>query len=150
MSAKKETMNRELEIRSFEAADRNDVVALWNAVFADDPPRNAPNRVIDRKLRTQSALFLVGVWEGRVAAKVMGGFDGVRGWAYPLAVRADERRQAFGAQMMTQLESELLALGCPKLNLQVRTRNREVCAFYASLGYETDDVVSMGKLLIPG
>ncbi len=137
-----------LEVRSYQEPDRADVVALWKEAFPDDPPRNEPNLVIGRKQRNQSALFLVGLSRGRVAATVMGGFDGVRGWAYHLAVRADARRQAFGAQMMARLESDLVALGCPKLNLQVRTRNADVCAFYASLGYEVDDVVSMGKLLI--
>jgi ribosomal protein S18 acetylase RimI-like enzyme len=39
--------------------------------------------------------------------------------------------------------------GCPKLNLQVRSTNAEVLAFYARLGYAQDDVVSFGRRLIP-
>jgi ribosomal protein S18 acetylase RimI-like enzyme len=149
VSKGKEALDPGLEIRSFEERDRAEVVALWNEVFAEDPPRNAPNLVIDRKSQRQAELFLVGILEGAVAATVMGGFDGVRGWAYHLAVRVDARRQAFGALMMARLEAELIDLGCPKLNLQVRTHNKEVCDFYSSLGYQVDDVVSMGKLLIP-
>jgi ribosomal protein S18 acetylase RimI-like enzyme len=49
--------------------------------------------------------------------------------------------------MMAAAEQLLDELGCPKINLQVRSANAAVVAFYASLGYATDDVVSMGKRL---
>ena len=38
--------------------------------------------------------------------------------------------------------------GCPKINLQVRTSNRGVIAFYERLGFVQDDVVSLGKRLV--
>jgi len=41
------------------------------------------------------------------------------------------------------------ALGCPKLNLQIRTDNVAVQAFYKEIGFGIDDAVSMGKRLIP-
>lgn len=43
----------------------------------------------------------------------------------------------------------LLARGCPKLNLQVRATNEAVIAFYGKLGDGVEDIVSMGKRLIP-
>lgn len=49
--------------------------------------------------------------------------------------------------MMTALEERLLALGCPKINLQVRETNTEVLAFYQALGYSVDASVSLGKRL---
>ncbi len=51
--------------------------------------------------------------------------------------------------MMDAAEERLRALGCPKINLQVRTSNKEVIDFYKRLGYSIDDVVSMGKRLPP-
>lgn len=36
---------------------------------------------------------------------------------------------------------------CPKINLQIRTSNEAVVAFYAAIGYGNDNVVSMGKRL---
>ena len=45
-------------------------------------------------------------------------------------------------------EPKLTALGCPKLNLQVRAGNEAVIAFYESLGYSDDQTVSLGKRLI--
>ncbi len=41
----------------------------------------------------------------------------------------------------------LRAAGCPKINLQVRTSNAEVLAFYKAIGYGRDEVVSLGKRL---
>ena len=49
--------------------------------------------------------------------------------------------------MMAAAEKLLAELGCPKINLQVRSSNAAVLAFYESIGYATDDVVSMGKRL---
>ena len=38
-------------------------------------------------------------------------------------------------------------MGCPKINLQVRSSNANVIDFYKTIGYSVDDVVSMGKRL---
>ena len=49
--------------------------------------------------------------------------------------------------MMAAAEQVLDGLGCPKINLQVRSAKVCVLAFYASVGYAADGVVSMGKRL---
>jgi ribosomal protein S18 acetylase RimI-like enzyme len=41
----------------------------------------------------------------------------------------------------------LAALGCPKVQLQVRPENAGVIEFYERLGYATYQAVSMGKRL---
>ena len=51
--------------------------------------------------------------------------------------------------MMDEAERLLIARGCPKINLQVRSTNAAVIVFYQTLGYEIDEVISMGKRLIP-
>ncbi len=51
---------------------------------------------------------------------------------------------------MDEAESLLRAAGCPKINLQVRSTNAEVIAFYKRLGFTMDDVVSLGKWTLPG
>jgi ribosomal protein S18 acetylase RimI-like enzyme len=48
---------------------------------------------------------------------------------------------------MAEAEKLLRAAGCPKINLQVRTSNQAVVAFYRSIGYCRDEVVSLGKRL---
>ena len=50
---------------------------------------------------------------------------------------------------MQEGERLLLQRGCPKINLQVRSTNKVAIAFYNKLGYGVDDVISMGKRLIP-
>jgi ribosomal protein S18 acetylase RimI-like enzyme len=139
--------NPEFKIRPYRAADRDIVVSLWEVVFAGDPAWNAPIDVIERKLGVQPDLFLVGVLGERVVGTVLAGFDGVRGWVHHLAVLPELRRQGLAGQLMDRAEEKLLALGCPKLNLQVRRTNLAVVGFYESRGYAIDDVVSFGKPL---
>ena len=49
---------------------------------------------------------------------------------------------------MDEAEARLRALGCPKINLQIRSSNAEVIGFYRSLGFAADDSLSMGKRLV--
>jgi ribosomal protein S18 acetylase RimI-like enzyme len=48
---------------------------------------------------------------------------------------------------MASAEDALRALGCPKINLQVRSTNARVIEFYRQLGYLEDPVVCLGKRL---
>ena len=50
---------------------------------------------------------------------------------------------------MDEAERLLIARGCPKLNLQVRAGSAGVIDFYRKLGYVEEEMVSMGKRLIP-
>jgi ribosomal protein S18 acetylase RimI-like enzyme len=96
----------------------------------------------------QPELFLVGVHDGAVVATAMGGYDGHRGWVNYLAVAAGLRRRGWGRLLMDRVEAQLKKMGCPKLNIQVRSSNAEVLAFYERLGYRQDETVSLGKRLI--
>ena len=40
-------------------------------------------------------------------------------------------------------------MGCPKINLQVRSTNVHIIEFYKKIGYKIDNVVSLGKRLVP-
>jgi hypothetical protein len=51
--------------------------------------------------------------------------------------------------MMTHIETLLTGMGCPKLNIVIRSSNVDVVGFYNGLSYTQDDVVSLGKRLIP-
>jgi ribosomal protein S18 acetylase RimI-like enzyme len=78
----------------------------------------------------------------------MGGYEGHRGWINYLAVAPDQRRKGYGRLIMEEVERRIAEKGSPKINLQVRTSNTGVIAFYESLGYRADDVVGMGKRLV--
>ena len=136
-----------LQIRPYEAADEVAVVALWHACGLTRP-WNDPRRDIARKLTVQPELFLIATTGAGLVATAMVGFDGHRGWVNYLAVAPSHRHRSIGRVLMQEAERLLTALGCPKLNLQVRSANTEVLAFYRALGYAPDDVVAMGRRLI--
>jgi len=140
-------VNSKVEIRPYGSEDQTQVVALWKVVFPDDPPWNDPVSMIHRKLTVQPELFLVGQVNGRIVATVMAGFDGVRGWIHHLAVHADYRRKGIATMLMRSAEQGLEALGCPKVNLQVRATNIAVISFYRLLGYDIEERASLGKRL---
>ena len=79
----------------------------------------------------------------------MAGYEGHRGWINYLAVAKECRKQGIGRWLMGEAEARLRAAGCPKISLQIRSSNAEAVAFYRSLGFSMDDMVSMGKRLIP-
>jgi len=136
-----------LLIRAFRKGDEDAVVALWQACGLTRP-WNDPRKDIARKLTVQPELFLVGELDGKVVATLMAGFEGHRGWVNYLAVVPERRRQGFGRVLMLEAEERLLALGCPKANVQVRDSNQEALGFYKSIGYLQDEAVSLGKRLI--
>lgn len=133
-------------IRRFELADQDAVLRLWQRCDLVRP-WNDPRRDIARKLAVGRELFLLGLRDGVVVASVMGGYDGHRGWVNYLAVDPAWRRRGLGAAMMAALEQALRALGCAKINLQIRNSNLPAQGFYRALGYVGDKVVSMGKRL---
>ena len=140
-----------MRIRPFTRDDQTDdteaVVALWRDSGLTRP-WNDPYADIDRKLTTQPDLFLIGETDAGVAATAMIGFDGHRGWVYYLAVREGLRGTGAGRSLMAEAERLLIARGCPKIMLMVRSTNDDVLAFYDTLGYTADDVVVLGKRLI--
>lgn len=135
-------------VRSFGDADTAAVVALWRAAGLTRP-WNDPHRDIERRRALEDGLFLVAEDADGVVGSAMGGYDGHRGWVYYVAVDPDRRRRGIARALMAELERRLLARGCPKINLQVRTGNDEALAFYARLGFDVDATVGLGKRLIP-
>lgn len=137
-----------MQIRSFKESDRNAVIELWQACGLTRP-WNDPNTDISRKLAVQPELFFIGEVDQKVIASAMAGYDGHRGSVFYLAVSPEYQHRGFGQLLMRKIEDVLKAMGCPKLNIVVRSSNEAVLAFYSHLGYATDDVVSIGKRLIP-
>ncbi|NOX63444.1 MAG: GNAT family acetyltransferase [Chloroflexi bacterium] len=136
-----------MHIRAYQPTDEEAVIALWE-ICGLTRPWNNPKRDIERKLRVDPDLFLVGEVEGRLVAAAMAGYEGHRGWVNYLAVHPDFQRQGLGRRMMEEIEAKLIARGCPKINVQIRSDNEGVIAFYRQLGFRVDATVSMGKRLI--
>ncbi|NJL85352.1 MAG: GNAT family acetyltransferase [Leptolyngbyaceae cyanobacterium SM1_1_3] len=137
-----------MQIRPFKQSDESAVVALWDCCGLLRP-WNDPHQDIVRKLQVQPDLFLVGVLDRQIIATAMVGYDGHRGWINYFAVAATHRQQGYGHRLMSEVESRLHELGCPKINLQIRCDNLEAIRFYEQIGFEPDAVVSFGKRLLP-
>lgn len=135
-----------MEIRPFNRADEAAVISLWDQCGLLRP-WNDPKKDIERKLQVRPDLFLVGIVDEQIVATAMVGYEGHRGWINYLAVSPAHQRRGFGREIMTAAEARLRECGCPKINLQVRTSNQDVIDFYRSVGYQMDDVVSLGKRL---
>ena len=136
-----------MQIRPFRDSDEAAVIALWEAAGLTRS-WNDPRNDIERKRAVQREWFLVGTVDDAVMASIMIGYDGHRGWINYLAVDPAHRRHGHARTLMREAERLLAAAGCPKINLQVRTSNAQVIAFYQAIGYGQDDVVSFGRRLI--
>jgi ribosomal protein S18 acetylase RimI-like enzyme len=134
-------------VRTFATADEPAVVALWRVVFPDGRPWNAPEAIVARKCAQADGLFWVAILDGVLVGAMIAGYDGQRGWIYHLAVAPEARRRGVGRALVAEAERALAARGCPKVNLQVLPSNREVTGFYARLGWQVEERVSMGKTL---
>jgi ribosomal protein S18 acetylase RimI-like enzyme len=134
-------------IKQYTPEYENAVIELWHKCDLIRP-WNDPKKDIERKLKVEPELFLVGLVEGKVMTTVMGGYDGHRGWIYYLAVDPAHQGNNLGRQIMEAIEEKLIGMGCPKINLMVRAENADAVAFYERIGYKTEKLVNMGKRLI--
>ena len=136
-----------MRIRELRRGEEEAVVALWLAC-ALTRPWNDPRKDIERKLAHSPSLFLVGLDDDELVGSVMAGYDGHRGWINYLAVHPSWQVLGLGRALMVEAEERLRALGCPKINLQVREGNEAAAAFYDAIGYEQQELVDFGKRLV--
>ena len=136
-----------MKIRAYSPRDENAVIELWqrcNLIRS----QNNPKLDIERKLKVNPELFLVGLMDGKIVATVIGGYEGHRGWINYLGVDPDYQKAGLGRQIMEAVEEMITVLGCPKINLQIRGDNKVVVGFYESIGYATESIINMGKRLV--
>ncbi len=134
-------------IRSFHREDTDNVISLWkrcNLLVS----WNNPRLDIERKLKVNPDLFVVGEIDEKIIATAMGGYEGHRGWINYLAVAPEYRRKGLAKRVVQYLENKLKELGCPKINIQVRASNQEVIKFYDGIGYNKEELINFGKRLI--
>ena len=136
-----------MEIRVFRQDDFEEVITLWERCDLLRP-WNDPEMDIERKIKRDGSLFRVAEGAGEIVGTVMGGYDGHRGSAYYLGVHPEYRGRGIANALLSRLEKKLIARGCPKLQLLIREENDVVLGMYERLGYEHQDVLSLGKRLI--
>ena len=124
--------------------DGAEVISLWGRAGLTRPWNDAKS---DFRLAVEgSTSDILQLHLGNeLAATIMAGFDGHRGWVYYLGVCPQHRRKGLGRQMMEAAEQWLAEHHAPKIQLMVRDDNLEAIGFYQALGYETQPVVTLGR-----
>jgi ribosomal protein S18 acetylase RimI-like enzyme len=136
----------ELAVAPIADADVEAVIALWQRCGLVRP-WNDPASDIAFARRTPTAEILIGRHDGTIVAATMVGHDGHRGWIYYLGVDPEQQRKDFGRALMTAAEDWLRQQGVEKAMLVVRAENRQVRAFYDSIGYGVQERVVYAKWL---
>jgi ribosomal protein S18 acetylase RimI-like enzyme len=135
-----------LLLRPYSGDDEKKVIDLW-ARCGLLRSWNDPAKDIWRKCQVSPEWFIMAELNQKLVGTIMIGYEGHRGWINYLAVDPTVRRKGIGRSLMKRAEEVLQAVGCPKVNLQVRAGNDVAAEFYSSLGYAKDEVISFGKRL---
>ena len=128
------------------AADRAAVIALWQAAGLTRPWNDAGND-FDLALANPTSTVLLARGGDALVGSVMAGFDGHRGWIYYLATDPAQLGGGIGKALMRAAEQWLQGLGHPRVRLMVRADNLAARGFYTAIGYDDQDVVTMGRTL---
>ena len=126
--------------------DCGEVLALWKACGLTRPWNDA-TADFERAVNGVTSDILLLENEGHLAATVMVGDDGHRGWVYYLGVSPDHRGKGLGRTLMEAAETWLRERSAPKIQLMVRDDNESAIGFYKALGYEVQPVVTIGRKL---
>ena len=135
-----------LSIASIEDADMAEVIALWQRCGLVRP-WNDPAADIALARSGGNSDVLVGRADDAIAATVLVGHDGHRGWVYYVATDPDRRGRGYGRAIMNAAEVWLRAAGIAKLQLLVRRENAHAGAFYQSIGYAEAQTIVFAKWL---
>ena len=136
-----------IAFRPIADCDIEAVIALWQACGLTRA-HNDPHKDISFARGRSSSEVLVGEEKGAIIATVMVGHDGHRGMLYYLAVEPGRQGKGLGKAAVRAAEAWLKERGVWKINLLVRSENEKVRRFYESLGYEINEVFSMGRRII--
>lgn len=132
--------------RKYRASDAPRLAALWRASFPDYTGYNAPEAILAAKLAVDDHLYVIED-AGALLASCLVGYDGHRGWLYAVAVASSRRGEGLGRRIVEHAIERLRAMGCVKVNLQIRGGNDEVADFYRRLGFDIEERISMGRRL---
>jgi len=136
----------DLTVKPIEDGDITEVIALWQRCGLTRA-WNDPAADIALARKEANATVLLGRSDATLAASVLVGHDGHRGWVYYLTVDPDHRFKGYGRQIMLAAEGWLRSRGIENLQLMVRGDNPEVHAFYQSTGYFEQEHVVFAKWL---
>ncbi|MEP3225806.1 MAG: GNAT family acetyltransferase [Parasphingorhabdus sp.] len=133
-------------IRTATPADCQKITSLW-AQCNLTRPWNDSEADFHRAVSGASSDILYIEDKGLIIASVMVGEDGHRGWVYYLGVAPENQKTGLGRTLMAAAENWLQQRAAPKIQLMVRSDNHNAAGFYKALGYEVQDVMTIGRRL---
>jgi ribosomal protein S18 acetylase RimI-like enzyme len=137
-----------MKVRSFAIEDYEAVRRIWVASGLDIRPGDELQGVIS-KLTRDPELFLVAEDNKKIVGTVMGAWDGRRGWIYHLGVDPSAQRRGVASRMIKELEARMKSLNIPKVNALIYPWNDASVSFFASAGYQVEDMKEAQKWLGP-
>ena len=135
-----------VKIRPLRDGDVDGLISLWETCDLVRPWNDPRADIARARAAPQAEIFVVADGK-RIAAAVMAGHDGHRGWVYYLATAPGRRGAGLGKAVMAHAEDWLKSLGAVKVDLMIRAGN-PVAGFYAAAGYATEDRAVMAKWLV--
>ncbi len=139
-------MGKVPRIRSIRDGDVDGLIQLWRECDLTRPWNDARADIARARAAPQSEIFVVPDGK-RIAASVMAGHDGHRGWVYYVATAPARRGAGLGKALMAHAEDWLKSLGAVKVDLMIRAGN-PVAGFYDAAGYAREDRWVMAKWLV--
>ncbi len=137
----------ELDVRDYRADDFDAIVDLWRKTgllrWYNDPAVD-----LGRWTDAPNARVLIGIRQEAVAATLVVGHDGHRGWLYYLAVDPKRRGRGYARILAGHAERWLVEQGIPKAHAMIRAENLGSRAIYDALGYESNPVAVVQKWLV--
>ncbi len=131
-----------MKIEKFSMKFYDEVIELWKNAGISVGSSDSKHEV-EKMLKRNPDLFLIGTLKEKIISVVMGGFDGRRGYIHHLAVNPTYQRKGYGTKIITKLIEEFRQKGIHKIHLFIEKRNMEVMDFYRNLGWEIREDLTM-------
>lgn len=135
----------EIAIRTAQAQDVDEIVALW--VAADAPPTvtDGPGDV-RRLLARDDRALMVATKDGVIVATLIAAWDGWRGNMYRLAVHPEHRRSGIASRLAEEALAYLKAQGCRRISALVLRDEGHAMGFWRSAGFsEQPDIARFSR-----
>ena len=132
-----------MKIEQFIMKDYPKIINIWEKAGINIGSSDTKEE-IEKILKRNPDLVLVGKLNHIIIAVVLGGYDGRRGYVHHLAVDPDYQRKGYGKKLMDELMQRFKKMRVHKVHLFIEKYNSSVINFYKQLGWEIrDDLVMM-------
>lgn len=135
-----------MKIENFSMKLYDDVIKLWRKTGISVGSTDTRDE-IQRMLKRNPNLFLIGKLNEKVIGVVLGGFDGRRGYVHHLAIDPEYQKGGYGKMLMQELITRFHQERVHKVHLFIEKDNKKVVDFYLNLGWDIrDDLIMMSYI----